>query len=325
MSNPLDLYQLRTLHAFSRTGSFSAAAEHLHVTPSAVSHAIRKLEASAGVPLVNRQGSRIRLTEEGAHLCQACDAVFSILDAVSDDLRKGRTRSAGRLRLGAPVEFGSSVLMKHLRPFLEAHRELFIDFTLGPDLLDPLLRDDLDLIIDCHEHAYRELKQTPLFREVYVVACSPGYQARHGFREPIDLDAGTVLSCDGVGVWWHRFLSALPEDRRPQLPGLVAMNHIRAMANAAVQGLGVALLPQYCILDELSSGTLVRLFPAIRIMEDRFCLYQKRSRADREKHRLLTAYLQGIAPREFGSEAPAMRSAAEGSKQAPSSSGRGRS
>ena len=304
MPNPLDLYQLRALHAFSRTGSFAAAAQALHVTPSAISHAVRKLEASVEVPLVNRRGSKATLTEEGFRLCQACETVFTLLDAAAEDLRRADARVTGRLRLGAPVEFGSTVLMKHIRPFLEAHPGLAIDFTLGDQLLEPLLRDDLDLAIDCHAHAARELKRTPLFREAYAVVCAPAFRDRHRLATPGDLDACPVLSCDGLGAWWHRFLFALPEEARPQLPRLVAVNHIRAMVHAAIEGLGAALLPRYCILEELEAGRLVALFPALRVLEDRFCLYQKRSRADREKHRLLTAYLQGIAPEEFGSEPP---------------------
>ncbi|HWQ09546.1 MAG TPA: LysR family transcriptional regulator [Holophaga sp.] len=300
MGNQLDLYQLRALHAFARVGSFAGAAQRLNLTQSAISHAIRKLEASAGVPLVTRHGSRVQLTEDGVHLCEACESVFSILDSVGEDLRSGRSRVSGRLRLGVPVEFGCSFLMKHIRPFLEQHPEIVIDFTLDDDLLDPLLRDDLDMAIDCHEHAYRELKQTPLFREVYVVVCSPEYRDRFRPASPAGLDACTILSCDKVGAWWHRFLSALPEEQRPRLDQLVAMNHIRAMVNAAVHGLGVALVPQYCVLEELETGRLVSLFPAIRPLEDRFCLYQKRAHADRGKQRLLTAFLQALKPEEFG-------------------------
>ena len=76
MGNQLDLYQLRALHAFAQVGSFAGAAQRLHLTQSAISHAIRKLEASAGVPLVIRHGSKVQLTEDGVHLCEACEAVF---------------------------------------------------------------------------------------------------------------------------------------------------------------------------------------------------------------------------------------------------------
>jgi DNA-binding transcriptional LysR family regulator len=302
MSPQLDLYQLRALHAFAQAGTLSGAGQRLFLTPSAISHAIRKLEASAGVALVARRGSRILLTGEGRHLCAACDAIFSILDTVSEDLRTGHSRPSGKLRLGATVEFGCSFLMKHIQPFMEMHPGISIDFTFSSELLEPLLRGDLDLVIDCRGHNSPELQQTPLFRETYVVVCSPDYLAKHAFKEPEDLDLGRILSCDKAGAWWHRFLAALPEDRRPHLIHVTAMNHVRALINGAACGLGVALVPQYCILGELERGSLTPLFPHIRPMEDRFCLYQKRSTAAREKQRLLTTYLKGLTPAEFGSD-----------------------
>ena len=157
------------------------------------------------------------------------------------------------------------------------------------------------MAIDCHEHALRELKQTPLFREVYVVVCSPEYRDRFRPAVPAGLDACTILSCDKVGAWWHRFLSALPEEQRPQLNQLMAVSHIRAMVNAAVHGLGVALVPQYCVLEELETGRLVSLFPG-HPSPWRTGSASTRSapRADREKQRLFTSFLQDLTPEEFG-------------------------
>lgn len=297
----LDLPQLRTFFTLAQTGSFTACARRLNRTQSAVSHAMARLEELAGVRLLERRGRSLGLTEEGRRLYQACEQVFATLDAASEDLRRHQSLSKGRLRVGATVEFGSSILMRHMQPFLAANPDLEIDFTLSHDLLAPLLRDDLDLIIDCQEHLLPTLKKTPLFRETYVVACAPAFRRAHRIRVPGDLGRCPVLSLDKAGTWWNRFLMAIPGREQPQLERFIAIDHIRAMIHAAAEGMGALLVPRYSVLEELERGDLVALFPAIRPAEDRFSIYQKKVKAGQEKQKLLTRYLQGLSPAEFGS------------------------
>jgi len=298
MANQLDLYQLRAFHTLGTTGGFTRAAQRLNLTQSAISHAIAKLEASAGVGLVDRRARELRLTEEGRRLFQACEQVFATLEAAAEDL--GRSPAIGRLRLGATVEFGSSILMRHIRPFLAAHPGLEIDFTLAHDLLTPLLRDDLDLAIDCREHRQPELEAIPLFRETYVVAVATGWKEGRGITDPKALGALPILSLDKAGAWWHRFLHALAEPERPDFHRVIEVNHVRAMINAAVEGLGVLLAPTYSVLEELERGDLTAILPAVQPREDRFFIYQKQRKAGLARHRLLTDYLQGLSPAEFG-------------------------
>src|SRR5664279_1784885 len=297
----LDLAQLRTFYTLAQAGSFTACARRLNRTQSAVSHAMTKLEGLAGAPLLDRRGRELGLTEEGRRLFLACEQVFATLDAAADDLRRHYPHARGRLRLGATVEFGSSILMRHMQPFLAANPDLEIDFTLRPDLLAPLLRDDLDLIIDCLDHPLPSLKKTTLFRETYVVACAPAFRKAHRLRVPADLARGPVLSFDKAGAWWNRFLRAVPDHAQPQLDQIIAVNHIRAMIHAAVEGMGPLLVPRYSVLGELERGDLVALFPTIRPTEDRFSIYQKRVKSTQEKQKLLARYLQSLSPAEFGS------------------------
>ncbi len=297
MTHPLDLYQLRAFHALGTTGTFTRAARKLNLTQSAVSHAVAKLEAGAGALLVERRGREPRLTEEGRRLFQACEEVFATLEAAAEDL--GLAKAGGRLRLGATVEFGSSILMRHMGPFLADHPDLEIDFTLAHDLLTPLLRDDLDIAIDCREHLLPDLEKVPWFIETYVVAAAPSFLASGGVARPADLEARPVLSLDKAGAWWHRFLLALPEADRPEFHRIIEVNHIRAMINAAVEGLGVLLAPTYSVLGELERGALRAVLPGVRPREDRFFIYQKKRRAALERHRLLTEYLRTLTPPEF--------------------------
>ncbi|MBP7676409.1 MAG: LysR family transcriptional regulator [Thermoanaerobaculia bacterium] len=296
----LDLAHLRAFHAVVKAGGFSAAAERLHRTQSAVSHAVSRLERSAKVRLLDRRGRKVVPTPEGEILREACERVFATLEEAEEALQRERKRAEGRLRLGATVEFGTSVLMRHIRPFLDANPGIEMDFHLSHDLLTPLLRDDVDLAIDCVTHPNPEIERTPLFREAYMVACAPDYREAHRIEDPADLSRCAVLSIDKECAWWERFLGAFPKSRRPSFGRVVAINHIRGLITAAASGLGVLLAPSYSLKGELDRGALVPLFPTIRPLEDRFALYQKAGKARLARHRLLTEYLQEMAPAEFG-------------------------
>jgi DNA-binding transcriptional LysR family regulator len=297
MDSQLDLNQLRTFFTLVQAGSFSETAHRLHRTQSAISHAIRKLEELAGVVVVDRRVRDLRLTDEGRRLYQACESVFATLDGVCEDFQQGRSLSLGRIRLGTTIEFGCHVLMKQMAVFLKQNPGIEIDFTLGPDLLEPLLRDDVDIAIDCVEHFRPEFQKIPLFRESYTVACAPNFMKEHDIKQPSDLSRCPMLSMEKSGAWWHRFLLTLPEGQRPELRRIIAVNHIRGMVHAAVHGLGVVLAPKHSVQGECDRGQLVQLFPSIQTTEDSyycFFLYQKANKARLGKHRQLVAFLQTI-------------------------------
>ncbi len=302
MDSQLDLSQLRTFFTLVQAGSFSETARRLHRTQSAISHAIRKLEELAGVVVIDRRVRDLRLTDDGRRLFQACQSVFATLDGVCEDFQRGRSLSLGRIRLGSTIELGCHVLMKQVAKFLKENPGIEIDFTLSPHLLEPLLRDDVDIAIDCQEHFRPEFQKIPLFREIYAVACSPEFLKEYDIRKPADLSLCPVISLEKSGGWWHRFMLTLPDSEKPTLHRIVAVNYIRGMVHAAVHGLGVVLAPQYAVQAELDRGELVQLFPSIRTADDRFYrffLYQKANKAGLEKHRRLVEFLQSIKMSEL--------------------------
>ncbi|MDD5629448.1 MAG: LysR family transcriptional regulator [Elusimicrobia bacterium] len=297
---PLELNKLEVLREAARSGNYTAAAARLHLTPSAVSHAIRKLEAGLSRELVEWRGRRLVLTDEGEYLYRVCERVFGELDEAGERLAGRDAGIEKTVVLGATVEFGSTVLIRKLRPLLEAHPELRLDFYFSHELAQPLLRDEIDLAVDCRPHPNPAVEGTLLFREKYSVVAAPAFLKRHPVLKPLDLERLPVFSLDKEGRWWRNMLEAVPQGGRPGFGRVIAVNHVRGMINAAVEGLGVALLPRYTILDELAMGRLRMLFPELKLLEDRFCVYQKRARAGREKNRLLARFLTSMRVDEFG-------------------------
>lgn len=203
-----DLNKLKTFYTLAKAGSYTGCAKRLCLTQSAVSHAIKKLETELGFELVDRAGRKFRLTREGEFIFRRCADIFPRIDDTLDSLAAGRGHRIS-LTLGAPVEFGSSVLLKGIAPFLSSHPHIHVDFFLDPYLLEPLLSDDLDIIVDCIPHVHESLVCVPLMREEYVVIATPWYVADHRIQTITDLSRCSLLSFDKDLLWWKNFINAL--------------------------------------------------------------------------------------------------------------------
>ena len=311
----LDLAKLAVFLEAARSGNYTAAAKRLHVTQSAVSHAIRKLEGALGRDLVEWRRRHFSLTGEGRYLFDVCQRVFQEIGEAERVLGLGERGLPQVLTIGVTVEFGTTVLVRKLRPMLDEAPWLQVDFRFRDDLAPLLLRDDIDAAIDCRPHIHASVQSTALFREKYLLVASPAFLAAHPVRRPLDLERVPALSLDRDGVWWANALRALPGHRRPVLGRLVEVDQVRGMLHAALEGYGVALLPKYTVMGKVGRGELVALFPRLRLLEDWFCLYQKRAYAARDKNRLLAEYLQRLDMGEFGDAIKGVARAARPSKR----------
>jgi DNA-binding transcriptional LysR family regulator len=294
----LDLGKLQAFVEVARTGSLAAAARRLHVTPSAISHALRRLQDSAGCELCEWRGRRLLLTDHGDRLLQACSTAFDHLEEAERQLSSGKRLQS--LVIGCTIEFGATVLIAKLKPLLEEQPNLHLDFFFADELARPLLRDEIDLAVDCRPHVHPAIHRTPMFREKYVVVATRDFLERCPVRTPIDLRRTPVLSLDREGSWWNNLLRALPARRRPTLEQIVVVNHVRGMINATLAGYGVSLVPKYAVLAEVASSALTILFPRLQLLEDTFSIFQKLVRAERPANKLLTQFLLRVDVREFG-------------------------
>jgi DNA-binding transcriptional LysR family regulator len=299
----LELYHLRTFWTFARIRHFTRTAEELDITQSAVSHALKKLERSVGAPLLERRNNQYELTQAGEALLAACERIFREVEHFESQMERDDWQRRQKLRLGAPVEFGTTILVEQLADFMRRHPYIHLALQCSHHLHAPLLHGELDLIVDCHPLHHREVEQHFLFRERYVVIATPGFLAEHPLRCFEDLEAVTVLSMDESGEWWDNFVSAQPRRDRTVLQHIVQINHVRGLVNAALAGIGVSFVPRYTVEAELDAGRLVDVFPGSQVMDDHFCIYVKRDRAEIEKNRLLIQFLKGRFA-SFDSEHP---------------------
>ncbi len=167
----LNLTRLRVLSEVIQRGSFSAAADALDYTQSAVSQSIARLEAETGATLVVRDRRGVRPTAAGATLLQHADAIFAQVQAAEDDLAAVLGVRGGRLRVASFPSAGSTLIPQAVAAFRHLHPEVELSLGEGePEEIAPRLRAgefDLALLFEFPERrvAVRRLATTPLIHD----------------------------------------------------------------------------------------------------------------------------------------------------------------
>jgi DNA-binding transcriptional LysR family regulator len=295
----LDLYQLKTFYIFGKVCSFTETANLLYVSQSAISHAIKKLEKSVGTKLVKRKGKAITLTAPGKDLYKSCQLIFNEIEAVTEKIDRHKKKFISEVSIGSPIEFGSTILIKHMKLFINQNEDIRVDFVFSNDLSRSLCNDEVDFIIDCKEHFSPELERINLFQEHYVVIASSDFIQNNRLKHISDLSNLPILSLDKECIWWKNFLASLDASNRPEFSHVIQINHVRGLINGAIQGLGISFVPKYTVLSELSEGILQEVFPEIQPQADHFCIYIKKDKLSKYKNKLLVDYLMTIRPAEF--------------------------
>ncbi|MCG8684190.1 MAG: LysR family transcriptional regulator [Desulfobacterales bacterium] len=296
----MDLYHLKTFFLLAKVKNFTQAAELLFVTQSAVSHAIKKLETSIDTPLIKRRGKVLDLTPAGHALFRSCEKIFYEIEKADQEISRYRREARVSIRIGSTVEFGTSILVNHIRSFLDTHPDIHLDFYFSHHLQTPLERDEVDLIIDCWPHNLPNLETIYLFQEQYVTIASPQFIQNNRIFSLDDLKRINILSNDKQLAWWRNFITAIPENKRSCLKNVVQINHIRGIINGAISGLGIGFVPKYTVIRELESKILVDPFPDIKPGADHFNIFIKKEKLEFEKNKALIDYLTRFKPSEFG-------------------------
>ncbi|WP_144938101.1 LysR substrate-binding domain-containing protein [Pseudomonas alabamensis] len=246
----LPLPALRVFEAAGRTCSFVEAAKELDLSPSAVSHAIRKLEAAAEITLFVRNTRHTALTAEGAMLL---DHVQRGFEEMSRGLAIATNEPALPLRLHTAPTFASQWLVPRLAGFLRDHPGIDLRISASTDyaLFD---NDDFDLDIVYGEPRPSSHEKTPLRIEELTPLCSP--EVAEYLRSPQDLYSQFLIQSDGQSVQWKGWFAANGM-QPPQSYGLAFDRSSMGIA-AAAGGLGIVLESDLLAEQELASGRLVR-------------------------------------------------------------------
>jgi LysR family transcriptional regulator, glycine cleavage system transcriptional activator len=256
------LNSLRAFEASARHRSFSRAAEELHVTPAAISHQIKGLEAFLSATLFRRARRTLMLTEAGQTLLPGVRRGFVAFNDAMEEF--GLFDEAGHLTVAVTASFAAKWLVPHIEQFNNAYPEIDIRITTSNDILD-YDRDGIEIGVRFGRGDYPGLVTELLMAQEMVPVCSPALLERgQPLRKPEDLRHFTLLHSDALLVNeavpdWAMWLKAAGVDGVDTARGL-RFDFAESAQNAAVEGVGVALGRTALIADDIARGRLVRPF-----------------------------------------------------------------
>jgi len=252
------------LSVLGTLGSFTAAAQRLGVSKAAMSQRITELERAAGVPLVLRTTRSVRLTEAGQQLADATGSAFETIATAFAGIKDLAATPRGRLRVTAPVALARQQIVPLLPAFLRAHPEVRIELDLS-DRLVPLAQEGFDLAIR-HSPAPPETHVAwTLCATRSLLVASRAYLRRRGTpAAPVDLaqhDCLHYLRPGDAPAWQLAPADGGGQKVTVPVGGCFAANNSEALREAALAGLGIALLPDFSAQAALRAGKLVAVLP----------------------------------------------------------------
>lgn len=271
MAVMLNLDRLRALHAVSAHGSISAAAETLHVTTSAVSQQLAKLEVETGQQLLERHGRGVRLTDAANTLVSRTHRVLSLLEEAEAELEATNTETAGHLTIAAFATAARGLAPRAIRGLLKKHPQLGVTFhEQEPHRSIPnLVRRDVDLIIiNDWENAPLALPEgiikAPLFDDVADIALPPRHRLAKATAIALSELSGERWIAWPSGSICHDFLmhTLRKAGREPQIAHTAGEYQTQLALVAA--GLGCCVLPRLGRGEVPQGVSIVTSKPALR-------------------------------------------------------------
>jgi LysR family transcriptional regulator of beta-lactamase len=267
----IPLNALRAFEAAARHESFTRAGLELHVTQAAVSHQVKSLEGILGVLLFRRLPRGLALTEEGEALHPILTEALRRIANTLDRFEGGRMREV--LTLGVVGTFAIGWLVSRLREFSAAYPFVDLRLMTNNNRVD-LAGEGLDYAIRFGDGAWHGTEAARLFNAPLSPLCAPAVARR--LSQPADLARETLLRSYRADEWTRWFAAAGLPSR--VIRGFVFDSSL-AMAEAAVQAAGVALLPVCMFERDVQQERLIQPFP-IDVTLGAYWLTRLKSRAE---------------------------------------------
>lgn len=264
---------LQAFEAVARRRSFALAAAELHLTPSAVSHQVARLESHLGVRLFERSSHGVRISDAGEHYLSRVGGALSAIAAATEDLRQGVRNS---LFVHCGPSFASLWLMSRLQGFAQAYPDISLNLSAAHTHSDfELGAADIDIRYGVPN--WPNLVVEPLFEESIVPLASPAFIKEHGLRRIEQLLDVKLIQSNVSIIQWSDWFAKFSRARAPErFP--VRFDRAQMSLDAATQGLGVALESTTIAGRHIESHSLKPVFgvdKAIRI-KAHFLVYPAR-------------------------------------------------
>jgi len=253
-----NLNSIRVFVHVAEARSFTKAAKLLGLTSSAVSKAITRLEEELGVRLLQRTTRSVGLTADGKSFFEHCQQILVDIEHAENLLSKTTSNVHGRLRLHMPVGFGRQVIIPAIPTLLDRHPNLVLNIELSARTVD-LAYEGIDAAVHIGELADTRLIARKLCNLRFVACASPEYLARHGEPQtPDDLDHHHCLAYVMMhsGRYREWVFQKNGHILSKTVSGRLNVNHAETLLEAAVSGLGIAMISNFTAGEAIRAGKL---------------------------------------------------------------------
>ena len=243
------------------TGSFSAAATTLHLSPSAVSKIVARIEDRLGLPLAIRSTRKLRLTAEGEDYYDRGKQILREVEALERGVRESAGNIGGTLRVSCNVPFGIHKVSPLLPAFLKAYPGISLEFSLS-DLPADLIRDGIDVAIRTGVLADSTIRARVLVASPRFIVASPVYLAAHGTpslpRDLLDHNCLTLGFNRNYAKWPFRIVQdGVASQLHLAVRGNLSLDNGEGLRRSAIDGIGIARLSEFHVGTDIQSERLV--------------------------------------------------------------------
>lgn len=255
-----------SLNAFRQvveSGSFAQAARELGLSRSQVNRLVINLEDDLGVSLLVRTTRHVGLTPTGQAFYERARNILNELSEAEHQIQSDQEEPQGDIKINAPMSFGILHLGPALIDFMKRHPRIRVHLALNDHFVDPV-SEGFDITVRIAEHREQPSLIDHEIVEVKRILCAaPDFLAEH--RTPSVIQDLSALPCLHYGNLqaggsWHLFG---PEGSvQVRVNGVLCSNNAEVLRDAAINGLGIALLPTFIVGPELQTGQLVSVLPA---------------------------------------------------------------
>ena len=249
----MQISDVEVFSAIAESGSLSAAARRLGLSPMTVSRRLATLEGELGVRLFHRTTRSVSLTAEGETFLPFATTLLEASEGARVSLKSNAGTASGVLKVTAPSVFGQSVIMPLIPDLLAEHPALRVDLTLSDSIVD-IVGLGIDVAIRIATLRDSALIARPLAPNPRVLCASHAYLKYHGIPATMDALSGhRRIALHGMPYWpFMRDGDAVAI----RAEGVFSANSVEAVRAASRQGLGVAMLTYWDVRDDLDAGTL---------------------------------------------------------------------
>ncbi|VVQ37172.1 HTH-type transcriptional regulator DmlR [Pseudomonas fluorescens] len=253
------LESMQAFVAIVEKGSLIAAAKVCNISATMVGNHLRALEKRLGARLINRTTRSVHLTGFGEEYFPKCQQILRLI-AESDVLAQDQLLvPAGKLRISAPVSFGTQALVPALSEYMALYPEVRVQLTLADRVVD-LVEEGFEAAIRIGTLPDSGLIARPLAPYRMIICASPDYLQRRGTpREPEELGQHECLSFSQSALTDWR-LKSRERTVRVAVGGHLQINNGQALRIAALHGVGIVMQPAVLLEADIREGRLVQLF-----------------------------------------------------------------